>query len=188
MELLNLCRVVHLIDNQTIRIIIQVIIQSMIISLNSKSILFKFANQISIHQSIRQLLHSTSQEIPSMILGWWLGASLIHSKINDLYFQLKNLPYKHAYLVTQIPGYVGFLFGVDQVQRPCLFITAHNRLIEFDLRTSHVSFHPNQTFDLTLSDNLIQSGVFHALICEFAEPSRYGDLHLSYRGFLGTGE
>jgi hypothetical protein len=89
--------------------------------------------------------------------------------ISKVFTLLVSEPTGHSFTVTPIPQHEGIYIGIDQTIRPCLFVTARDRLTEPNLRTARISLHLNQKYQLIFTDGSSQTDVFHALVCETTE-------------------
>ena len=83
----------------------------------------------------------------------------------ELFNQLICVPHDHTYSGIEIPGHAGIYLATDLHQLPSIFITAESRIIEAPLKTTYVTLLPNQSYRLTLNDDLEIERRFHTIIC-----------------------
>ena len=89
--------------------------------------------------------------------------------IHSLFSDLTVAKLKYPYTIVQIPRRNGIFIGMDSETRPCLFISASDKILEPMLRTTRLSLFLNQSYCLSFPDSSKKRGNFHALICQSTE-------------------
>jgi hypothetical protein len=106
------------------------------------------------------------------------------NRLSGLFNQLICTPHGHTYSGIEIPGHAGIYLAVDLNLLPCLFIMAESRIIEAPLKTAYVSLLPNQSYRLTLCDDLEIERLFHTIICSSSKQADINTFLSLLEGFI----